>query len=305
MIDERQLPIALPPRQSAMRCSTSRIASRYSVSFVRSLCRQRALQVRDLLADRIEHAPLLPQPRERAPSDRCWCVSPNSRSKIDARVVLRRQRRVLALPADRVRVGARESGVARAGRLAGLDRELERRPAASACRSPARGSDPVEMPASSHVSLVRRRDVGQKPRAGFRVRAARPSGSRNALQAAQHEHVLAERRQRAQRRRELVGRAFGQRQVVLHDHAVGHASTPNRLIGLGRRLLQRGERGHHAVEQRQRQHRAQPAQDGAPRYRFLRDDHCGPSCSGSASPLATAMLNGVLVTMPVMIDDQE
>ena len=248
------------------------MASRYSASFVRSLCGERALQVRDLLADRVEHAPLLAQPRQPRLRIRAGAVAEQALEH-DARVVLRRQRRVLALPADRVRVGAGEPGVAGACRLAGLDRQLERRQLRLLARL--LREDLIHRDAGVEPGLARRRrDVGQEPRAGFRVRAARPSGRRNALQAAQHEHLLAKRRQRAQRRRELVGRAFGQRQVVLHDHAVGHVHDAEPVDRSGGRLLQRRERGHHAVEQRQRQHRAHAAQDGAPRYRLLRDDHC-------------------------------
>jgi hypothetical protein len=67
---------------------------------------------------------------------------------------------------------------------------------------------------------------------------------------------------------------------------------------LPRRLLQGAERRHHAVEERQRQHRPHAPENRASRYRVLRDDHC-------RSPLATAMLNGGLVTIPEMSDDQE
>ena len=189
-----------------------------------------------------------------------------------ARVVLRRQRRALASPTDRVGVRTRESGVARARGLARLDRQLQRRHLGLLPRL--LGEDLIHRnPGIEPGFAGRRRHVGEKPRTGFRVGAARTAGSRDAFQAAQHEHVLAKRRERAQGGRQLVGRPLGQRQIVLHDHAVGHIQHAEPVDRSGGRLLQRRERGDHAVEQRQRQHRSQPAQHRAPRDRLLCDDH--------------------------------
>src|SRR5256885_1125986 len=87
--------------------------------------RERALQMGDLLANRVEHPALLAQPRE----PRLWIGAgavAEEPLEDHARVVLRRQRRVLAFPADRVRVRTGEPGIARTRGLARLDRELER-----------------------------------------------------------------------------------------------------------------------------------------------------------------------------------
>jgi hypothetical protein len=61
------------------------------------------------------------------------------------------------------------------------------------------------MPASSHVSLVGGETSSYG--AGLRMGAARRPGV-GALEGRSHEDVLAKRRQRLERRRQLVGRAF-------------------------------------------------------------------------------------------------
>ena len=67
----------------------------------------------------------------------------------------------------------------------------------------------IEMPASSQVSLVGGDTSVRKRVLAFACGAARPAGSRHAVEPAQHQHVLAERRERRKRRRQLEGRAFG------------------------------------------------------------------------------------------------
>ena len=193
-----------------MRRSTSRIASRYSSSLVRSPAAERALQARDLLDHRVEHAALLPDAAPAAPSDRC-CRCRRTAARTPTRGLFSVGSGVFgAAPGDRVGVGAGEAGVAGARRLAGLDRQLERRQLRVLARL--LREDLIHRDAGIEPGLARRRrHVGEEPRAGLRVRAARPSGRRHALQPAQHEHLLAERRQRAQRRRELERRALGRR----------------------------------------------------------------------------------------------
>ena len=256
MIDERQLLIAL---RLGNLDALFDVANGVEVfGELRPIAlRKNPLKARHFLADRIEHAALLAQPRAPRLWIRAGAVAEQALED-HTRVVLGGQRRVLTLPADGVRVRTREPGVAGARRLAGLDGELERRHLRQlACFL---GEDLIHRNAGIEPGLTQRgRHVGQEPRARFGMRAARPSGRRNALQPAQHEHLLAKRRQRAQRRCELVGRAFGQRQVVLHDHAVGHIHDAESVERSGGRLLQRRECGHHAVEQRQRQHRPEAA----------------------------------------------
>ena len=54
------------------------------------------------------------------------------------------------------------------------------------------------------------------------------------------------------------------------------------------------------------EHRTEPAQSCPPWDRLFRNNHLRIFSAGpSESPLATAMLNGVLVTMPAMREDQE
>ena len=88
--------------------------------------------------------------------------------------------------------------------------------------------------------------------------------------------------------------------------------TPNRVIGFAGSVLQRRERRHHRVEQRQRHRRAEPSQHRAPRNGFLRDQHLHSllwCCGGrDRRPIAASrvvlIVNGVLRTMPMMSDDQ-
>ena len=106
MIDERQLLIAL---RLGNLDALLHVANRVEIlGQLRPIAlRQRSLQVRELLAHRIEHAPLLAQPRQPDLRIGAGAVAEQALEH-DARVVLRRQRRVRALPADRVRVGAGE-----------------------------------------------------------------------------------------------------------------------------------------------------------------------------------------------------
>ncbi len=272
-----------------MRCSTSRIADRYSVSFARSDAGSDALQVRDFFGHRIEHAALLAHARE--PHFRIGRPGIAEQPLEDnARIVLRRQRRVGALPDDRAGVRARVAGIARAGVLARFHRQLERRQLRLLAGLV--GENLIHRDADVEPGLARRRrHVGEEPRARLRMRAARTLARRQAVEAADDEDILAVRRERAERRRQLVVRADGGRQIVLHDHPVRHVEHAEAVDRLARRFLQRRQRRHHAVEQRQRQHRAHSAQHRAPRYRPFRNDH------------GSLLLNGVLVTTPRITDD--
>src|SRR3989442_1472554 len=100
MIDERQLLVAL--RLGNLDALLHAANGVEIFGELRPIAlRERALQVRHFLADRVEHASLLAQPREPDSRIRAGAVAKQTLEH-DARVVLRRKRRVLALPADRV-----------------------------------------------------------------------------------------------------------------------------------------------------------------------------------------------------------
>ena len=98
------------------------------------------------------------------------------------------------------------------------------------------------------------RHVGQEPRRGARMNAdVRPgqTGRRLAVQAAEHQQAILERRERREDRRELE-RPLRRGRPVLHHHAVrARTRRPAARTGAAA-ALHRGERRHHAVEQRQR-----------------------------------------------------
>ena len=75
-------------------------------------------------------------------------------------------------------------------------------------RLAARGSDPSRSPASSHVSLVGGDTSVRNRVLAFACGAAGPPRRRHAVEAAQHEQLIAERRQRPQRRRQLEAGAL-------------------------------------------------------------------------------------------------
>ena len=170
------------PRRSAssafwMRRSTSRSASRYSTSFARSLgpsaVRRSATSSRN--ANRACCG------RSDARARRAGFGRPRCR-----RTAARRRRADCSPSAAASRSRATRSCWCRrsanpTSHAPGASRPIRPRaratPAACA-RSSAATIWSIEMPASSHVSLRRRRDVGQEPRARFRMRAARASRRR-------------------------------------------------------------------------------------------------------------------------------
>ena len=201
MIDERQLADRSAPRRSG--CAARRRESPRDTRSAssRSLCG--SAPCRCATSSLTESSTL-----------RCWrsrasrtfgsvlLLSPNSRSNTTRGLFCVGSGVFAALPADRVRVGAGEAGVARARRLARLDRQLERRQLRLLARL--LREDLIHRDAGVEPGFARRRrHVGEEARAGFRVRAAGPPRRRHAVEPAQHEQLLAKRRQRAQRRREL------------------------------------------------------------------------------------------------------
>jgi hypothetical protein len=96
---------------------------------------------------------------------------------------------------------------------------------------------------------------------------------RHAVEPAQHQQLLAERLERHERRREREVRARGRREPLAGNHAIGRVDGLEAQAWFRRRLLERGERRHHRVEEGQRQGHAEGLERRAARERFLRDDH--------------------------------
>ena len=167
-----------------MRRSTPRTASRYSVSLGGRFAEVRPADARPR---RVTESRMLfcwthaAQPLFRAGA----AAVAEQAFEHQARIVLCRQRRGGALPSDRVCVRAGVTGVAGARRFAGFDGQFERsqlRMLAHLLRENLVHRDAGIEPRFTGG----RRNVGEKPRAGFRVRAARPPRRRDAGKAAQH-----------------------------------------------------------------------------------------------------------------------
>src|ERR1700722_16237932 len=92
------------------------------------------------------------------------------------------------------------------------------------------------------------------------------------LQITHHQKVVAERSQRPHGGRDLKPGAFSGGEPALGNHAVGHineAKPDNRFRGACR------PGGNHGIEQRERQRRAQAAQQGAAIQSLVGIDHHG------------------------------
>ena len=113
----------------------------------------------------------------------------------------------------------------------------------------------------------------------------------DAVHAREHLDVPPERLERLEDGRQAEPRSLGARRPVVHHHPVRDVDDPEPLDGGRRRLPQRRERRHHAVEQRQRERRAQSSQHGTTGKRLPGDDHDSD----------LRMRNGVLRTIPVTI----
>ena len=85
--------------------------------------------------------------------------------------------------------------------------------------------------------------------------------------------AIAKWRERLQDRRQLEVAAFGGRCPAVHHRALRHVHDPQAARRLRGVVATRGQRRHHAVEQRQRERRAESAQHRPPREGFLGDDH--------------------------------
>ena len=118
--------------------------------------------------------------------------------------------------------------------------------------------------------------AGEEGAGGARMVARAFAGTGNAFlgaQPADHEHLPAVRGQRPQRLGDGEGAAAAGRGPVRHEHAVGHVHDPEAPDGLGGAGAQ-AERGHHAVQHRQRQGHAEAAEERATRE-VLPGDHHG------------------------------
>ena len=185
-----------------------------------------------------------------------------------ARVVLHRQRLGGAAPCNRVGVGAAEDAGARAGVGRPVHRQLQRRQLRLLREVPRQQLVHRHVGEDLHLGLAAARGAGQERtrRAGVDVVPTR-------VEARQHEHLLAERCQRLEDRRQLEAAPFGLRQPVLHRHAVGHVERLEAVHRLAGGARPRPERRHHRIQHRQRQSGAHPPQHGASRQRF----RCGES----------------------------
>ena len=106
-----------------MRRSTSRTASRYSVTVVRSRRAERRLQLREIGRHRVENA-LVPL-RLRDPLLRCPAISKQPLEH-DTRIVLGRQRRRVGAPGKRVQIRAAVAVLALSAEEVEIDCQLER-----------------------------------------------------------------------------------------------------------------------------------------------------------------------------------
>ena len=123
------------------------------------------------------------------------------------------------------------------------------------------GDQLIDRDAGAHRAA--RRHVGEEPRArvGVIVELTLTRWRRrHAVEAADHEQAIAKRLERLERRREFEARAFGRREPLRRDDAVGHVDGAEAQHRFRRGLRERGHRRHHRIEQRQRHGRAHAPQ---------------------------------------------
>jgi hypothetical protein len=239
---------------------------------------KRRQQAAQFFRDGIENAPVLarlPEPLGRRASIAEQALENH------ARVVLDGHRRGRRAPRQRVQIDAAVPVVAASREITEVDPELERRERSvlpERVRRDLIGGDRVPHVGALGVSRV---DAGE-PRAG----AARmvPVGSVSQhvglmlCETADRDHLIPERREGRQDRRELEVRAFTDGPPVVHADevhrdAVGQVDEAEAAHSPGRRRGQCRQRRHHRVEQRQRQRGAQAAQEGAAWQRHPGDEH--------------------------------
>jgi hypothetical protein len=254
-----------------------------------------AQERRRLGGHRIEDAPVLAQAREPLLGIGGVAVAEEALEH-DARLRLHRHGRRLVAPRDRVEVRAAVALLADADQLV-LHAQLERSERCAAAQLV--GDDLIERHARLEVRALGllRMHAREERRARTGMVADGPFAREQRVrvaerQSAHDEHAIAERRQRRHDRRQLEAGAFPGGRPLVHDQTgrdVDHRQALDRAGGGA------GERGHHAVEQRQRHAGAEAAQERPPGDCLL-EDHHGPS--------DLRIWNGVLVTTPRMSDDQ-
>ncbi len=275
LVDRRQLPVALllrdldPPLDIADRVDILREP--------RAVPRpEHPLEVAQLPRDHVENAAIpanLPEPGLPVGA----VADAEEPLEHGARVGFHRQRRLGVAPRDRGAIGAAIAVLALPHQVVRLEGELQRRQLRLLAEF--LGRDLVQRNAGFEVGaaagLLRMR-ARQEARLGARMIAVALARQRIrflAAHAAQDDQAVPKRRERLQDLREREGRAVAGRRPARHAHAVGQIEGAEAAHRLRRRLLHRGERRHHAVEQRQRDGGSEAAQDGATGQMFLRANH--------------------------------
>ena len=188
------------------------------------------------------------------------------------RIVLHRDRRCRVLPRDGVPVGAAVPLCAGPEHFVGLDPDLERIELRLLAEFP-RG-DLIERRAGLKIRTFGRLafDPGQPCALKPRMRAAILDVGMVAAEPCQDERAIPHGLQWTENRGQPQG-PLGVRYplVEVHPHRdIERAKAPH---WLSRRAPQCRERGHHAVEQGERNRDPQAAQHGTPRQVLLGDDH--------------------------------
>ena len=210
----------------------------------------------------------------------------------DPRVGLGRQRRRRRRPREVVLIDAGVAVVALADGREQVHRHLERRQLR--LLADLLGGDLVDGRAEVVVGALGQLRPGRAQEGGVGGRVRAGIGVPQ-LQVRDRRHVLLDRGQRAQDRRQLVERVRARRSppgdVAPHRH-VDEPQAPEAGRG-GRRAGQGGHRGDHRVQQRQRQRRPQAPEERPARQGLLRDDHSD-----------FLIWNGVLVAIPTISDEK-
>ena len=253
-------------------------------------------QPRRLPGHRVENAAVLPPARAPRLGAGGAAVSEQPLEQ-RPRVALHRQRRRRRAPAQGADVGATEAGVAGPGELRQADAHFERGELGAPAEH--RRRDLVHRRAGAEVGPLGRLRVhpGQERAGDAPVAArgvARQLGRGGVVEPRQDQQPVAERLQRLQDRGELEPAPLDRGGPVAHDRPVRHVHHAQPRLRLRRRPLDRGQRGNHAVEQRQGHRRPEAAEHGTPGKRLSGDDHDSD----------LLIWNGRLRAMPRTMDDQ-
>ena len=237
---------------------------------------ERPAQPRQLVGHGVQDGAVLLHPRQPRRGVG-GAAAPEQPLEDHPRVVLHRQRGRLAQPVQRVGVDATVAGVAGPERLLGVERQLEGGELRLLLQHPRR--DLVHRDAGPDVGAggLLRMHAGQERPGRAGVVAGPLAGQRVAVlvgEAAQHGQAVAVRRQRLHHRLDVEGGAGRLGRPLLHDDAVRHVDHAEPLDRRGGGQPLRRERRDHAVEQRQRERRADAAQERPPGQMRLGDDHC-------------------------------